>query len=305
MSRISTQRLRDFIRLLRPHFLLGSLMLFLIGSIHAGEGRINVDIGLITAILTAAMVQLAGQLADDYFDRDGDLPSKRSLFAGGSGVIQSGSFSAGSVLRLTMAVCVLSIILATAVSVFTDRWLFLPLIALGLAGGLAYSAPPIRLASTWFGELSIALLVGVVLPLTGAYYIVGAMDPGVFALCLPLFFFSLESLVAVQFPDMEADRASGKRNITLRLGIQRTKFACMAFIFMGYLAVIVEVMYGSLRAGALAILITIPISLYASWKLVMMKDYDFRISKTVSNLGMTVNGISMAILLVYVLFLEN
>ncbi len=297
---ISIRRLKDFIRLLRPHFLLGSVMLFLIGSIHAGQGHIEIDIGLFMAILTAAMVQLAGQLANDYFDRDGDKPSKRSLFAGGSGVIQSGSFSAGSVLRLTMAVSALSIILAAAVSVHTDRWLFLPLIALGLAGGLAYSVPPIRSASTWFGELSIALLIAFILPLTGSYFITGSMDTEVLALCLPLFFFSLESLIAVQFPDMEADRASGKRNLTFRLGIHRTKFAHISFISIGYLAVIVEVFSGSLRAGALTILVTIPISLYASWKLVKMKEYDFKISKTVSNLGMTVNGISMAILLVYV-----
>ncbi len=300
MIRISTHRLRDFIRLLRPHFLLGSGMLFLIGSIYAGQGHISVNVGLLTAILTAAMVQLAGQLEDDYSDRDGDRPSKRSLFAGGSGVIQSGSFSAGSVLRLTIAVSALSIILAAVVSALTDRWLFLPLIALGLAGGLAYSAPPIRLASTWFGELSISLLLGFILPLTGSYFITGSLDPGVLVLCLPLFFFSLESLIAVQFPDMEADRASGKRNLTFRLGIQRSKFAQVSFLFIGYLVVIVEVLFGSLGNGVLAVLVTIPISVYASWKLVKMKDYDFEISKTASNLGMMVNGISMAILLVYV-----
>jgi 1,4-dihydroxy-2-naphthoate octaprenyltransferase len=303
MAGISTERLKDLIRLLRPHFLVGSVILFLIGSAYASRGQINIDGGLVMAILTAVMVQLAGQLADDYFDRQGDIPSKRSLFAGGSGVIQSGSFSARTVLWMTISICALSLLLATFVAATSDRWFFPPLIALGLAGGLAYSAPPARLASTWFGELSIALLIGFVLPITGSYYIQGTFDPGIVVVSLPLFFFTLESLVAVEFPDMEADRTSGKRNLTYRLGIQRSKFLHVLFLSIGYLAVVIEVLFGSLKIGALVLLVTLPFSFYASRRLIKMKDYEFGVSKTASNVAMIVNGISMAVLLVYVIFM--
>ena len=67
-----------------PHFLLGSVMLFLIGAISAGR-TFEASGGMVSANSAAIMVQLAGQLANEYFDREGDIPSRRSLFAGGSG----------------------------------------------------------------------------------------------------------------------------------------------------------------------------------------------------------------------------
>jgi 1,4-dihydroxy-2-naphthoate octaprenyltransferase len=251
--------------------------------------------------MSVLLVHLTGHLADDYFDRDGDRPSQRSLFAGGSGVIQSGSFSPRSVLRMIGAVCALALLLAIMVVAVTGRSLFLPLMVLGLAGGLAYSAPPVRLASTWFGEVSMALLIGLVLPLSGAYFISGSFDTGTVVLGLPIFLFTLESLIAVEFPDMEADGASNKRNLTFRLGIGRSKMVHISVLALAYMVIILEVAFGFLTAGALLLLVTVPLSAYSSWKLLRMGQYDFNVSKIASNVGMTVNGISMAIMLVYVI----
>jgi 1,4-dihydroxy-2-naphthoate octaprenyltransferase len=279
-------------------------MLFLIGATSAGR-TFDVSAVTVLAISAAIMVQLAGQLADDFFDRDGELPSRRSLFAGGSGVIQSGAVSAQTVFWMTISVSVLSLILAVIAVIFSGRWFFPLLIILGLAGGLAYSAPPVRLASTRFGEISIAILLGFFLPLTGWYYVNGSVDPGFLAIGFPLFLFSLESLIAVQFPDLEADRASKKRNLTFRLGIQTSKRVQISLLCASYLIVIAEVAIGSLRLGALLVLVTVPLSVFASWKLIRMNEHDFTVAKTASNIAMTVNGITMAIMLVYVTFLVN
>jgi 1,4-dihydroxy-2-naphthoate octaprenyltransferase len=298
---ISKERLGDLVRLLRPHFLLGSVILFLIGATSAGK-TFDLSVGTVSAISAAIMVQLSCQLADDYFDRDGDLPSRRSLFAGGSGVIQSGAVSGQTVLWMTITTSILSLTLAVVSAIFSGRWLFPLLMILGLAGGLAYSAPPIRLASTRFGEISVAILLGFFLPLTGWYYAKGSVDSEVLVMGLPLFLFSLESVIAVQFPDMEADRASKKRNITFRLGIQTSKQIQLSLLCASYLSVIAEVAIGSLQLGALLVLVTVPLSMFASWELIRMNEYDFDVAKKVSNTSMTVNGITMAILLVYVNF---
>jgi 1,4-dihydroxy-2-naphthoate polyprenyltransferase len=297
--------LKDFIRLLRPHFLLGSVMLFLIGSSCASGGVIDLGFGLVVAIIAVVMVQLAGQLANDYFDREGDLPSQRSLFAGGSGVIQTGSISASTVLRMTWAACATALILAAFVAAISGKGLFLPLIILGLAGGLAYSAPPLRLASTRFGELSVALLIGIVLPLTGWYYVKSSLDLGIVAVSLPLFLFTLQSLIAVEFPDTDADRASGKRNINFRLGVQSSRLVQITLLSISYLVVVAEVALGLLEVGALLLTVTVPISLYASWILISMGPYDFNLAKIASNSAMLVNGITMALMLVYVTLLAK
>ena len=293
-------RLEDFVKLLRPQFLLGSVMLFLVGSVYAGRARLDLNVELVFALMAVVLVQIFGHLVNDYFDREGDVPSRRTLFAGGSGMIQSGSFSARSVLLMTISAGISCLLLAALVVALTGRGLFLPLMVLGLAGGWAYSAPPVRLASTWFGELSVALLLGIFLPLTGAYFISGTFDLNVLVLGFPLFLFSLESLIGVEFPDEEADLASGKKNLTYRLGIGRSKLLHIVLLMMSYAAVGIEILVGSLMMGALLLLVTLPLSIYSSWKLIGMQGYDFAVSKTASNVGMMVNGISMAMMLAYV-----
>jgi hypothetical protein len=67
------------------------------------------------------------------------------------------------------------------------------------------------------------------------------------------------------------------------------------------MAVLIEVLLGSLAMGALLLMVTVPISLYSSWKLIGMKGYDFGVAKMASNVGMLVNGITMALMLVYVI----
>jgi 1,4-dihydroxy-2-naphthoate octaprenyltransferase len=301
---ISKEHSGDFVRLLRPHFLLASVILFLIGAAYAGNA-FDMSVGLVAAISSVVTVQLTGQLADDYFDRDGDVPSRRSMFAGGSGVIQSGAVSARTVLWMMISTAVLSLSFAILALIFSGRWLFPPLIVLGLMGGMAYSAPPVRMASTRFGEMSVAILIGIFLPFTGWYYANGSLDLEVLLVGLPMFLFTLESLIAVQFPDMEADRASEKRNITFRLGIQTSKLIQISLLCASYLTVIAEVAFGYLRVGALIVMVTVPISVFVSWKLIRMDEYDFRVAKAASNTAMTVNGITMAFMLVYVTYLAK
>ena len=273
----------------------------MVGSVYAGRGRVDLSAELICALMAVVLIQIFGHLANDYFDREGDVPSHRTLFAGGSGMIQSSSFSPRSVLWMATMAGISCLLLAILVVALTGRWLFLPLMVLGLAGGWAYSASPVRLVSTWFGELSVALLLGIFLPLTGAYFSSGTFDPSVLVLGIPLFLFSLECLIGVEFPDEEADLASGKKNLTYRLGIRRSKLLHMLLLMMSYAAVMIEVVLGSMAMGALLLLVTLPLSLYSMWKLISMKGYDFSVAKTASNLGMLINGLSMAIMLVYMM----
>lgn len=303
--RFDKMALSGYVRTLRPQFLPGSAILFLIGSLFAGDGVIHANVEMALALLTVVLVQLAGHLANDYFDREGDRPSQRSLFAGGSGAIQTGVVSARAVLHATMAVFAFALLLAAIVAVISERPWFLPLIALGLFGGYAYSAPPLRLASTWLNELSIALLLGFGLPLAGWYFTKGTFDLDILKVGLPLFLFSVQSLIAVQFPDMEADRASGKRNMTFRLGIQRSKMIQTSLLGLSYLIVVAEVAIGYLEIGALLVLVTIPFYLYYSWKLIGMEHYDFNLAMTASNMAMALNGVSMAMVLIYLTVLTR
>jgi len=83
-----------------------------------------------------------------------------------------------------------------------------------------YSAPPLRLCATGFGELDTAIVVTVLVPVLG--FVVQAPDlVGMHELALaivPLALLQFAMLVAIEFPDAAGDAAENKRTLVVRLG---------------------------------------------------------------------------------------
>jgi 1,4-dihydroxy-2-naphthoate octaprenyltransferase len=88
----------------------------------------------------------------------------------------------------------------------------------GIAGAWFYTAPPLKLAYRTSGEVTIAVLFGI-LPVCASYYIqAGAIDlvPVVPAVIAAILIF--EVILANEFPDAPTDAAAGKRTIVVRFG---------------------------------------------------------------------------------------
>jgi 1,4-dihydroxy-2-naphthoate octaprenyltransferase len=86
-----------------------------------------------------------------------------------------------------------------------------------LLGGFFYSARPIRWASTGFGEIWIAFCYGW-LPIAAGFYLqAGYVSTIVHWLAIPVGFTIFNVILLNEFPDYEADRAVGKKNMLVRL----------------------------------------------------------------------------------------
>ena len=92
---------------------------------------------------------------------------------------------------------------------------------LALLGGYFYSAPPVKLEGSGWGELNTAILTALLVPVTGYVLQANRLDPIVPIICAPFVLITVAMILTFEFPDYPADKALGKRTITVRIGLQR------------------------------------------------------------------------------------
>src|SRR5581483_11730662 len=83
-----------------------------------------------------------------------------------------------------------------------------------------YSAPPLRLHSTGWGELTVAVVVSGLVPLTGFYMQATQWRLLPFVAIAPLWGLQFTMLLSIEFPDAAGDAATGKRTLVVRQGAE-------------------------------------------------------------------------------------
>ncbi len=175
-------------------------------------------------------IQLMAQYLNEYHDIevDGLTADNRTWFSGGSGMISAGVVSPGAVLT-AVRICATIAILG---GIFASLWSFwmIPIVLLSLVGSWLYSAPPISLVSSGWGELTTSLIVALMVPLAG-YCMQGGFPPAILWLaCFPLVLIHTAMLISFEFPDRAADLSVGKKTLTVRLGLQGAAWVVTALI---------------------------------------------------------------------------
>ena len=81
-----------------------------------------------------------------------------------------------------------------------------------------YSAPPLRLAYRGLGELVTACMAGFLLPVMGYWVTRGTIDRDGLLFTLPMVLYGLAFILAVEIPDVPADRLGQKKTWVARMG---------------------------------------------------------------------------------------
>jgi 1,4-dihydroxy-2-naphthoate polyprenyltransferase len=204
----------------RPAFLTITLAGCLLGLATALAGGAAFDWARALVTLLLALLAHAGiNVLNDYCDHlnGTDVRNTQRIypFTGGSRFIQNGVLSPRQVLFFAAALF--------AATIVGGLWLLsvagVGLFWIGLAGlaiGWAYSAPPLQLNSRGVGELCVA--IGFLLVVAGADTVQrGAWAPLPWLAGAPYALLVANILYINQFPDREADRASGKLHWVARL----------------------------------------------------------------------------------------
>jgi 1,4-dihydroxy-2-naphthoate octaprenyltransferase len=202
--------------------LVPGLLLFTLGwEIAVALGQVWDGGRFLLGYLALLLVHLSVSYSNDYFDREGDPLGKRTGVSGGSGVLLRSPELAPLALSLAKWLLLAgSLLVLLFVALFPSSW---PLLPIFLAAGLLawyYSAPPLRLTSRGLGELATAGGVGALIPLAGYVSSGAGLVPDLALLLVPLFCFTFCSIISVELPDIEADRASGKVSLSSKFGVE-------------------------------------------------------------------------------------
>lgn len=267
----------------RAPFLGASLLSVLLGAAVAAAGAVEAPgagaatsggapgsagpsalggLGVGLALAGVALAHLGINLANDYFDhlQGSDwVNRRRTKYNGGSGMIQAGLVRPGQVAGAAVIALAAAGAIGAWLAAMTGPLVWW-LMAAGLVLGVGYSAPPLALMNTGWGELAAGLACG---PLVawGAYHVAGGRQPWLaLAAAAPVGLLVSAILVLNEVPDYQADRATGKRNLVVRWG-QGAGLALHRGLVLGAYACIAGLAAaGWLPASGLAALATAPLA---------------------------------------------
>lgn len=195
------------------------------GSALASYSGRSVDLTTFLFVqLVISSIQLSGQAANEYADAEGDALNKsRTFFSGGSGMLSKGRISKRTAMAATAILA--SVAVAASVLLFLQArgdLLMLSIVAVAFFLAIEYSLKPLKLESSGTGEAAMAVTVGLFCPAV-AFIAQGGTDYGLmFMLTATTTLMTFCLLVTVEYPDYESDRASGKNNLLVRFGRERS-----------------------------------------------------------------------------------
>jgi 1,4-dihydroxy-2-naphthoate octaprenyltransferase len=211
----------------RPAFLSVTFVGVVLGLYSAMNAGIQLDPVSATLTMFFALVAHAGaNVINDYYDSlsgcDAANDGRVFPFTGGSRFIQNGVISQRAIGRYgysLLAAVIPAGLWLTAHSAAGLIWIGLA----GLAVGLAYSAPPLKLQSRGLGEFGIT--AGWLLVVIGSDFVQRhGFDFAPVAAGLGFALLVANVLYINQFPDIAADAQAGKRTQVVRLGVANARW---------------------------------------------------------------------------------
>ncbi|MBI5531885.1 MAG: prenyltransferase [Deltaproteobacteria bacterium] len=173
--------------------------------------------GTVAVLLICVGCHLFGEAHDQAEDLL-TLEHGRNKFSGGTLMVATGVLPALHVRLVAAAFFGVALLLGLYVCwVHSALWL-LGLGAFGGATAAVYTVPPVRLVKRGVGELFIGLCYGWLTLVTGYASASGTMPDFPHLAALPIALTVFNIIVINEFPDYEADRDTGKRNLMVRVG---------------------------------------------------------------------------------------
>jgi len=258
-----------FVRLGRPHFLAGGFLLHALGACMAwfSGAPVNLMVYVWTQLAITA-TQLMTHYANDYFDLAADRANLTpTAWSGGSRVLPASELPPRVALYASLVLMAIALSAALVLAVVVQAGpLILPLLLLALALAWFYSAPPVRLHSRGWGELSATIVVPCLTPLVGYYAQAGRLSPLPFLAVVPLACLQFALLMAISFPDAAGDAVAGKRTLVVQLGARSGAILRGAAIALAYLWLPLLVVLGLPSLAALALLPLTPLAIWQLWR---------------------------------------
>ncbi|MBI2873286.1 MAG: prenyltransferase [Chloroflexi bacterium] len=265
-QRASRPSLRSrWYREIRAPFLTASIVPVLLGTTLAWARGGGWSWGLfLLAMMGAVLLHIGTNVLNDYFDYRAGTDNVNFEFlrpySGGSRMIQLQMMSP----REVLLEAILAFAGATIVGVALLFLVGLPILYFGLVGMLSGILYTVWLVKIGIGEVFVGLNFGVLMTV-GAYYVqTRTISTEVAVASIPIALLIALVLFINQFQDYQADKATGKRHLVVRMGRARSAWVYVAGLAATYVSLVVGVAAFGVTPFALLALVTVPIA----WKAV-------------------------------------
>lgn len=250
---------------LRVRYFSASLIPLLLGTVIADKRAvISIPRWLLVlgvVLLTHSASNLLNDLYDDHYGTD-RVNRDYSPFNGGSRVLQEKLITGASLKKALLLCYTGGTICLLLLSLWGGGWgVFL----LGLAGlglGYLYSAPPFRLSGTALGELLVGLAFGPLLVMGTATALTGVLWFEPLLISLPVGALISAVIFINEFPDYQADRATGKKTLVVRMGKERSIRYFAYLLVVAHLLMAVNFLILGTHRYLLSFVFTLPLAVW-------------------------------------------
>ncbi len=253
---------RAWLLAIRPRTLPAAVAPVVVGTGMASARGVADPWPAIAALVGALLLQIATNLANDYFDfvKGSDTDDR----IGPVRVVQAGILSPAAVRRATA----LTLALATTVGAYLVWVGGLPILVIGLAAllcAVVYTGGPFPLAYHGLGDLFVFVFFGPV-AVAGTYWVQArSFDADLLVAGAGIGALITAILVVNNLRDRKTDAESGKRTLAVRLGDLGSQVQYVGLVGVGLLAPVVGVFgYGwhpwTLGALGVVVLLGRPLS---------------------------------------------
>lgn len=303
MQNPNIAKLKGWISLSRPSFHTVGIFPFILGTVLAYKinSAFSFEI-FVLGVSGVVLIMLSTYHSGEYFDYQGDVISNRlhkNPFAGGTRVLLNGKTSP----LIPLWTGIIALILAGTTGVVLQFVLktgpyTLLLGAIGAFSGFFYSTHPVRLVQRGVGEIFIGFCYGW-LPIAVAYYIqTGTIHPVIHWMSIPVGLTIFNVILLNEFPDYEADLATGKNNLLCRVGKRTGNIIYVAFSLLASASLIASPLWGM---PFQVIYFYIPVLMIALFIVVAMLRNKYEDKKTLEILcGLNI-AVNLGTTLVYIL----
>jgi 1,4-dihydroxy-2-naphthoate octaprenyltransferase len=288
------------LRTTRLPFLSATAVPVLLGiAVAASHGAFTWWTALLT-LIGGSFAHLAINVTNDIFDTlsgADDANTTPTMFSGGSRVAVYDLVTirglAAIAIGLFGAAAAIGLVLVAVTQSMTLLWIGVA----GIAVGVAYTAPPLKLVYRGLGEPAVALGFGPIM-LLGAYVVQTgevAWEPFVLSL-VPGILIAL-ILYVNEIPDRRSDAETGKRTLPVRLAPETVRTGYLLAAAAAFAIVVAGVAIGLFPWPTLVALAAVPIALRVHAGLKVHYDSPYTLMAVMGtnvNLNLVVGGLLLA-----------
>ncbi|MDR8523139.1 MULTISPECIES: 1,4-dihydroxy-2-naphthoate polyprenyltransferase [Shewanella] len=235
--------MNPWILAIRPRTLPAAIGPLLVGNVLALQLEQFSSFIAVISMLCALLLQIAVNLANDYFDFKSGVDTEERL--GPVRVTQSGMLSPTAV-RNAMILCLVLALIVGSFLIYHGGIVIAFLAAAAILGALGYSGGPYPLASHGLGEVAAFVFFGLV-AVVGSYFLqAGDTATSAWLLGSAIGFLNAAIMLVNNTRDMETDIKAGKKTLAVRMGLEQSRIFYQSFVYLPFAIIIAGFFMGAL-----------------------------------------------------------